>query len=43
MTPEAVLDVFFDCMEQRGWSTSTADIDAAREATLRICDGVADR
>ena len=32
--PSVVLDVFFDEMETRHWSTSTDDVTAARVATL---------
>jgi len=32
---EDVLNEFFEQMEERGWSTSVRDVDAARAATLR--------
>lgn len=36
MSPETVLDIFLDQMDQRHWSTSVASINGARQATLQI-------
>lgn len=35
MSPEGVLDLFFEEMEARHWSTSSRDVHDARAATMR--------
>lgn len=38
MNPETAIDLFIEAMEDRHWSTSTKDVNAAREQALRTIE-----